>query len=135
MKRAMLFLKLLVIGGLAAVILIALWLVDGVISSRQQYRYDAVKSIAAGYASEQRITGPFPARPYRTTTPVECLTDTGAKKIKLHPEDNTYSSERSSSQEALRSKAVMIEIDCVSARGFDSAREPEVDCDNHGFGA
>jgi inner membrane protein len=90
MKRAMLFLKLLVIGGLAAVILIALWLVDGVISSRQQYRDDAVNSIAASYASEQRITGPFLVQPYRTTTAVESLTDKGTKKIELHTEDNTY---------------------------------------------
>ncbi len=89
MNRAI-FLKLLTIGALAVVILIALFMVDGVISDRQEYRNDAVKSISASYASEQRILGPLLVQPYSETTPEETLTDKGVKKIEMHTVDSTY---------------------------------------------
>src|SRR5471030_1746619 len=87
MKKAMLFLKLFIIGGLAVVILIALLLVENVISGRQEYRDEAVKSISASYASEQRILGPLLVQPYRITTPQESLDAKGVKKIEMHAED------------------------------------------------
>ena len=90
MKKAMLFLKLFLIGGLALVILIALFLVESVISSRQEYRDEALKSISASYASEQRILGPFLVQPYRVTTPQESIDAKGVKKTEMHVEEGTY---------------------------------------------
>ncbi|MDQ2925157.1 MAG: cell envelope integrity protein CreD [Acidobacteriota bacterium] len=89
-KAALLFLKLVVIGGLAVVILIALYLVDNVISDRQSYRDQAVKSISESYASEQRILGPMLVQPYRQRTPVETLNDKGVKHIEIRTTDSTY---------------------------------------------
>ena len=89
-KAVFLFLKLIIIGGLAVVILIALYLVDNVISDRQSYRDQAVESISQSYATEQRILGPVLVQPYRETTPVETLTDKGVKKIEMHTVESTY---------------------------------------------
>jgi len=60
-----LILKLVAIGALSLVILIALFLVDGLITDRQNYRKQATESIASSYASEQRIVGPVLVQPYR----------------------------------------------------------------------
>jgi inner membrane protein len=46
------------VGALACVILIALYMVSGVIEDRQQYRDAAVKSIEASYAGPQILVGP-----------------------------------------------------------------------------
>jgi inner membrane protein len=64
-KSPSLILKLLAIGGLTLIILIALFMVESVISERQGYRDEAASSIAASYASEQRIVGPLLVQPYR----------------------------------------------------------------------
>ena len=90
MKKAMLFLKLFLIGGLALVILIALLLVESVISSRQEYRDEALKSISTSYASEQRILGPLLVQPYRLTTTQQSTDDKGVKKTEMHVEEGVY---------------------------------------------
>ncbi len=84
-----LFLKLLVIGGLTLIILIALYLVDGVISDRQGYRDEAAKSIADSYASEQRIVGPLLVQPYRQVVEEESI-DNGKKKVDKRTVESTY---------------------------------------------
>ena len=61
-------LKLLVIGVVMGVILIALAMVNGTISDRQKYRDDALKSIQASYAGPQAVIGPVLVRPYTQTT-------------------------------------------------------------------
>jgi len=88
-KNLSLLLKLCVIGALALVILIALYLVDGVISDRQTYRDQAVESITASYASEQRILGPLLVQPYRQVIEEES-TDNGKKKIDTRTVESTY---------------------------------------------
>ncbi len=62
-----LVLKLLVIGPVTVVILIALVVVNGVISDRKKYRDEAVTSIEASYAGSQTLIGPVLVRPYRQT--------------------------------------------------------------------
>jgi inner membrane protein len=59
--------KALTIAALACVILIALFMVGGVISDRQKYRDAAVKSIEASYAGPQTVVGPVLVRPYTQT--------------------------------------------------------------------
>jgi len=61
-------LKLLVIGVVTGVILIALAMVNGTITDRQAYRDDAVKGIEASYAGPQTVIGPVLVRPYTQTT-------------------------------------------------------------------
>jgi inner membrane protein len=78
-----LVLKLLVIGPVTVVILIALLMVNGVISDRQKYRDDAVKSIEASYAGPQTVIGPVLVRPYRQTI---VTTDEDAKGEKKRVE-------------------------------------------------
>jgi inner membrane protein len=88
-KSLSLLLKLLVIGGLALVILIALYMVDGVITDRQSSRDEAVTSITSSYASGQKIFGPVLVQPYRQVTEVES-TDNGKKKIDSVTVESTY---------------------------------------------
>ena len=61
-------LKLMVIGVVIGVILIALAFVNSTISDRQSYRDDTVKSIEASYAGPQTVVGPVLVRPYTETT-------------------------------------------------------------------
>lgn len=82
-KKFHLFLKLLIIGALAVVILVALGLIDTVISGRQAYRDEAVTSISASYASEQRIMGPVLVQPYSEIVQEE-TTEKGAIKLTRH---------------------------------------------------
>ena len=65
MMRFWLILKLVAVGALSFVILIALFLVDALIRDRQNYRKEATDAIASSYASEQRIVGPLLVQPYR----------------------------------------------------------------------
>ncbi len=85
-----LFLKLGMIGGLALVILIALFLVQGVISDRQSYRDQAVHSISESYAGSQRILGPMLVQPYHQTIVTELTTETGKKTTTSQTYDSTY---------------------------------------------
>jgi inner membrane protein len=87
-RNLALLLKLAVIGALTLVILIALYLVDGVISDRQAYRDDAVTSITASYASEQKIFGPLLVQPYRQV--VEGQSTDGGRKPLPSTTESTY---------------------------------------------
>jgi inner membrane protein len=77
-------LKLLVIGVVTSVILVALAMVNGTISDRQKYRDDAVKSIEASYAGPQTVIGPVLVRPYTQTTVAMEDGEKGAKKRVEH---------------------------------------------------
>jgi len=85
-------LKLLVIGGVTGVILIALALVNSTITDRQAYRDDAVKSIEASYAGPQTIVGPVLVRPYTQTTVVMEDGEKGTKKRVEHVYELTATS-------------------------------------------
>ena len=75
-------LKVLVIGLVTGVILIALAAVNGTIGERESYRNDAVKSIEASYAGTQTLTGPVLVWPYKKTT-VATETDDNGKKTSV----------------------------------------------------
>ena len=77
-------LKLLVIGVVMGVILIALAFVNGTIGERQAYRDDAVKSIEASYAGPQTVVGPVLVRPYTQTTVTMEDGEKGTKKRVEH---------------------------------------------------
>ena len=77
-------LKLLVIGLVTGVILIALAMVNGTISDRQGYRNDAVKSIESSYAGPQTVIGPVLVRPYTETTETMEEVEKGTKKMVEH---------------------------------------------------
>ena len=77
-------LKLLVIGVVMGVIMIALAMVNSTISERQQYRDDAVKSIEQSYAGPQTVIGPVLVRPYTQTTVTTEDGDNGTKKRVEH---------------------------------------------------
>ncbi len=77
-------LKLLVIGAVTGVILIALAMVNGTIGERQRYRNDAVKSIEGSYAGPQTVIGPVLVRPYTQTTETMEDGDKGTKKRVEH---------------------------------------------------
>ena len=77
-------LKLLVIGVVMGMILIALAMVNGTITDRQKYRDDAVKSIEASYAGPQTVIGPVLVRPYTQTTVTMEEGEKGVKKRVEH---------------------------------------------------
>ena len=77
------------IGALTLVILVALWIVGSVISDRQNYRDQAVKSIAASYAGEQRIVGPLLVQPFRQTTETTVTDSKGVEHRESHTADLT----------------------------------------------
>jgi inner membrane protein len=77
-------LKLLVIGVVMGVILIALAMVNGTITDRQKYRDDAVKSIEASYAGPQTLIGPVLVRPYTEKTVTMEDGEKGTKKRAEH---------------------------------------------------
>jgi len=77
-------LKLVVIGVITGVILIALAMVNSTITDRQAYREDAVKSIEASYAGPQTVIGPVLVRPYTETTVTMEDDQKGAKKAVQH---------------------------------------------------
>ena len=83
MNRSLL-LKLLVVGVVTGVIMIALAMVNGTIDERQKYRDDAVKSIELSYAGPQTVIGPVLVRPYTQTTETIEDGDKGAKKRVEH---------------------------------------------------
>jgi len=76
----MLFQKALMICVMAGVILIALYMVSGVIDDRQTYRDAAMHSIEASYAGSQTLIGPVLVRPYTETVESSEITDKGVKK-------------------------------------------------------
>jgi inner membrane protein len=60
--------KLLIVGVVTIVISVALIMVNGTITDRENYRNDAVKSIESSYAGPQTLIGPVLVQPYTQTT-------------------------------------------------------------------
>lgn len=89
MNKLWLSLKLAAIGALSVVILIALFLVDGLISDRQNYRRQATEEIASSYASEQSLVGPLLVQPYRQILSEETTQD-GKKQVTQRTVESTY---------------------------------------------
>jgi inner membrane protein len=85
-------LKMLVIGVVTGVILVALAMVNGIITDRQTYRDAAVKSIEASYAGPQTLIGPVLVRPYTQTTVTMEDGEKGTKKRVEHVTELTASS-------------------------------------------
>jgi inner membrane protein len=77
-------LKLMILGAVTGVILIALAIVNGTISDRQKYRDQAVESIEASYAGPQTVIGPVLVRPYTQTTVTIEDGEKGTKKRVEH---------------------------------------------------
>ncbi len=70
-------LKVLMVIGLTLAILVPLLMIRGTIHERQQYRQEAVESIARSYAGAQRVAGPVLVVPYTDTIEVEEKNDKG----------------------------------------------------------
>ncbi len=84
MSSAKLVLKVLAIGALTIVILIALFMISNIISSRQSYRDDARRSIEESYASSQTIVGPILIRPFTVTSHSTRTDEDGVRKTIDH---------------------------------------------------
>ena len=80
MTSARLALKAFTIGGLTLVILIALFMINGMISSRQKYRDEASSTIKESYASSQTLIGPILVRPYSVITHTTEVDENGVKR-------------------------------------------------------
>jgi inner membrane protein len=80
------------ISALTCVILIALYMVNGVIDDRQKYRDAAVQSIEGSYAGPQTMIGPVLVRPYTQTTEATEIDDKGIKRTTTRKEDFTATS-------------------------------------------
>jgi len=81
--------KALAIAALACVILIALYMVSGVIDDREKYRNEAVQSIEASYAGPQTLIGPLLVRPYTQTVETTETGDRGVKKTNVRKQNLT----------------------------------------------
>ena len=77
------------ISALACVILIALYMVSGVIDDRQKYRDAAVRSIEGSYAGPQILIGPILFRPYTQIIETTETDDKGIKKTSVRKEELT----------------------------------------------
>jgi inner membrane protein len=81
--------KAFTISALACVILIALYMVSGVIDDREKYRNAAVHSIEASYAGSQMLIGPVLVRPYTQTVETTEIGDKGVKKTNVRKQELT----------------------------------------------
>jgi inner membrane protein len=88
----MLLQKGFVISALACVILIALYMVSGVIDDRQKYRDAAVQSIEGSYAGPQTLIGPVLVRPYTQIVETTEISDKGVKKTSVRKQELTATS-------------------------------------------
>jgi inner membrane protein len=84
--------KVLIIAALACVILIALYMVSGVIEDRQKFRDTAVQSIEASYAGPQSVVGPVLVRPYTQTVQTTETDDKGVKRTHVQKDELTATS-------------------------------------------
>ena len=81
--------KALTISALACVILIALYMVNGVIEDREKYRDEAVRAIEASYAGPQMLVGPVLVRPYTQTVTTTEIGDKGTRKTNVRKQELT----------------------------------------------
>jgi inner membrane protein len=88
----MLLQKGFVIFALACVILIALFMVSGVVDDRQKFRDAAVQSIEGSYAGPQILIGPVLVRPYTQTIETTETNDKGVKKTSVRKQEQTATS-------------------------------------------
>ena len=88
----MLLQKGFVIFALACVILIALFMVSGVVDDRQKFRDAAVQSIEGSYAGPQTLIGPVLVRPYAQTVETTETSDKGVKKTSVRKQELTATS-------------------------------------------
>ena len=88
----MLLQKGFVIFALACVILIALFMVSGVVDDRQKFRDAAVQSIEGSYAGPQILIGPVLVRPYTQTIETTETNDKGVKKTSVRKQELTATS-------------------------------------------
>jgi inner membrane protein len=84
MTSVKLVLKVFAIGALTLIIMIALYMISDIISSRQSYRNDARNSIEESYASSQTLVGPILIRPFTVTTHSTHTDEKGVKQIIDH---------------------------------------------------
>jgi inner membrane protein len=85
-------LKAVMVVGMTLAILIPLMMIRGTISERQSYRQQAVESIAASYAGEQRVAGPVLVVPYTETVEAEERNNAGVviRKFKQDGEKGAW---------------------------------------------
>ena len=81
--------KGLAISALGCVILIALYMVSGIIDDRQKYREAAVQSIEGSYAGPQILIGPVLVRPYTQIVETTETNDKGVKKTNIRKQELT----------------------------------------------
>ncbi len=81
--------KGLAIAALACVILIALYMVSGVVDDREKYRNEAVHSIEASYSGPQMMIGPVLVRPYTQTATTTEIGSKGVKKTNVRKQEFT----------------------------------------------
>ena len=89
MTSVKLVLKVFAIGALTLIIMIALYMISDIISSRQSYRNDARNSIEESYASSQTLVGPILIRPFTITTHLPHTDEKGVKQIIDHTRTGT----------------------------------------------
>ena len=77
MNRLNLFLKAATVGFLTLLLLIPLAMINGTISDRQNYRRQAVESVAKSYAGAQSLLAPVVIVPYRVEVAVNRTDDHG----------------------------------------------------------
>jgi inner membrane protein len=80
-----LFIKAMMIGILMMLISAPLMMIEGTISSRINFRNEAVRSIAADSVSDQRLLGPVLVIPYSEHYEAEELIDATSKRTVLRP--------------------------------------------------
>jgi inner membrane protein len=85
-----LFVKLAVVIFLALAILIPLAMVNGIIEERQQYRVEAVQSVARSHAGAQSLLGPVLVVPYVETVEIEEKTPQGTTQKVLTERNRTW---------------------------------------------
>jgi inner membrane protein len=89
MKKFAMAFKLGVIGIVTIVISVALIMINGTITDRQNFRNEAVQSIETSYAGPQSLIGPVLVRPYTETT--YTMDDDGpGKKTRVQHDASLY---------------------------------------------
>lgn len=84
------WLKMLMVLGMTLAILIPLLMIGGIISERQQYRAQAVATVARSYAGAQAFSGPALVVPYEDTWVEAETDDKGVVKHTVHREQGRW---------------------------------------------
>lgn len=84
------WLKMLMVLGLTLAILVPLLMIGGVIDERQNYRAQAVATVARSYAGAQAFSGPALVVPYEDTWVSEEKDDKGVVKHVVHREQGRW---------------------------------------------